>query len=77
IRVQGCPVGCSWCDTKHNWEKWTARETALGDILIKTVDSDAWGDAEAATLVSAIAQQGWTSLIVVISGGEPAIYDLR
>ncbi len=21
IRLQGCPVGCSWCDTKHTWEK--------------------------------------------------------
>ena len=19
IRLQGCPVGCSWCDTKHTW----------------------------------------------------------
>ena len=19
IRLQGCPVGCSWCDTKHSW----------------------------------------------------------
>lgn len=21
IRLQGCPVGCAWCDTKHTWEK--------------------------------------------------------
>jgi len=21
IRLQGCPVGCSWCDTKYTWEK--------------------------------------------------------
>jgi 7-carboxy-7-deazaguanine synthase len=20
IRLQGCDVGCSWCDTKHSWE---------------------------------------------------------
>ena len=19
IRLQGCPVGCAWCDTKHTW----------------------------------------------------------
>jgi len=21
IRLQGCPVGCSWCDTKDSWSK--------------------------------------------------------
>ena len=21
IRLQGCPVGCAWCDTKHTWDK--------------------------------------------------------
>lgn len=20
IRLQGCPVGCAWCDTKHTWK---------------------------------------------------------
>ena len=20
VRLQGCPVGCPWCDTKHTWE---------------------------------------------------------
>ena len=20
VRLQGCKVGCSWCDTKHSWE---------------------------------------------------------
>ena len=20
VRLQGCPVGCAWCDTKHTWE---------------------------------------------------------
>lgn len=30
IRLQGCPVGCSWCDTKHTWDKLANRETSLG-----------------------------------------------
>lgn len=21
VRLQGCSVGCSWCDTKHSWSK--------------------------------------------------------
>ena len=20
IRLQGCSVGCAWCDTKHSWD---------------------------------------------------------
>ncbi|MGY8878270.1 MAG: 7-carboxy-7-deazaguanine synthase QueE, partial [Pseudoalteromonas sp.] len=20
LRLQGCPVGCSWCDTKQTWD---------------------------------------------------------
>ena len=19
VRLQGCPVGCPWCDTRHTW----------------------------------------------------------
>ncbi|MGP6489630.1 7-carboxy-7-deazaguanine synthase QueE [Duffyella gerundensis] len=76
IRMQGCPVGCSWCDTKHTWDKLANRETALGDILVKTEESDAWGSADAATLIQTIADQQWTARHVVITGGEPAIYDL-
>ncbi len=75
IRLQGCPVGCSWCDTKHTWETRADRETSLGDILVKTVESDAWGSADAATLIDSIQRQGWTARHVVITGGEPAIFD--
>ncbi len=30
IRLQGCPVGCAWCDTKHTWEKLEDREVVSG-----------------------------------------------
>lgn len=35
IRLQGCPVGCSWCDTKHTWETRADRETSLGTFWSK------------------------------------------
>ncbi len=76
IRLQGCPVGCSWCDTKHTWDKLADRETSLGDILLKTVETDAWGAADAAALLEVIRQHGWTAKHVVITGGEPCIHDL-
>lgn len=28
IRLQGCPVGCAWCDTKHTWDKLEDREVS-------------------------------------------------
>jgi 7-carboxy-7-deazaguanine synthase len=45
IRLQGCPVGCAWCDTKHTWDKLADREVSLFSILAKTKESDKWGAA--------------------------------
>ncbi|PIJ50477.1 7-carboxy-7-deazaguanine synthase QueE [Erwinia sp. OLTSP20] len=77
IRLQGCPVGCSWCDTKHTWDKLAERETSLQQIITKTAESDAWGNADESTLLQVIADKGWTARHVVITGGEPCIHDLR
>lgn len=76
IRLQGCPVGCSWCDTKHTWEKDANREVDLQRILVKTQESAAWGSASAAQLLAVVRQQGYTARHIVITGGEPCIYDL-
>lgn len=76
IRLQGCPVGCSWCDTKHTWEKIADRQQPLEQILTKTAESDGLGEADSQQLIEIIAQQGWTARHIVITGGEPAIYDL-
>lgn len=76
IRLQGCPVGCSWCDTKHTWEKIANREVDMQQILVKTAESDAWGTASAEQLLAVIQQQGYTARHVVITGGEPCLYDL-
>lgn len=72
IRLQGCPVGCSWCDTKHTWEKEANREVDLQRILVKTEESDAWGNASAEQLLAVMRQQGYTARHVVITGANPA-----
>jgi len=53
IRLQGCTVGCPWCDTKYTWK--------AGGIVIDARD-----------LVASL------DLLphVVITGGEPTLYDL-
>ncbi|WP_272690518.1 7-carboxy-7-deazaguanine synthase QueE [Providencia sp. PROV152] len=76
IRLQGCPVGCSWCDTKHTWDKNADKETTLGDIVVKTMDTDSWSLANSHELIALMHKQGYTAKHIVITGGEPCIYDL-
>ena len=76
IRLQGCPVGCAWCDTKHTWDKLEDREVSLYSILAKTKESDKWGAASSEDLLAVISRQGYTARHVVITGGEPCIHDL-
>ncbi len=76
IRLQGCPVGCSWCDTKHTWEQDAEKEVPLGDIPLKTVDSEQWANVTPEAILEIIAEQGYTAQHVVITGGEPCIHDL-
>lgn len=76
IRLQGCPVGCSWCDTKHTWDQLAEREIALDQVLVKTQENDGWGAASSEELLATIEQQGYTARHIVITGGEPCIHDL-
>ena len=77
VRLQICPVGCSWCDTKQTW---TAEPNDLVDverIIIKTEDSPLWTQLDANGIVDLLIKQGYTAKHVVITGGEPCIYDLH
>ena len=31
LRLQGCDVGCAWCDSKYTWDAAGGRETTLTD----------------------------------------------
>ncbi|KIN11480.1 7-carboxy-7-deazaguanine synthase QueE [Vibrio mytili] len=77
IRLQECPVGCSWCDTKQTWEAAESDQRTIGDILVKTGDSPTWCVASASDLVEQYKHQGFNAKHIVITGGEPCIYDLR
>ncbi|MBI4589178.1 MAG: 7-carboxy-7-deazaguanine synthase QueE [Candidatus Rokubacteria bacterium] len=33
VRLQGCSVGCVWCDTKYSWDPRAGREVALDDLV--------------------------------------------
>ncbi|MFH0256730.1 7-carboxy-7-deazaguanine synthase QueE [Vibrio rumoiensis] len=77
IRLQVCPVGCSWCDTKQTWTAEEAHQITLGDIIIKQGDSPTWSPASVDDIVAMYQQQGYTAKHIVITGGEPCIYDLQ
>lgn len=57
IRLAGCDVGCSWCDTKHAWPTDRYPEREIDNLV------------EAATAAR--------PFMVVITGGEPLMHDLR
>lgn len=57
IRIGGCDVGCSWCDTKFSWDPG----------LHPLVDTD--------LIVNNATGSGCD--VVVVTGGEPAQYNLE
>lgn len=61
IRLFGCPMHCPWCDSAGTWHK---------DYVPKTIHR-----MEESDLVDEVLAAG--AQMVVITGGEPAIHDLR
>lgn len=76
IRLQECPVGCSWCDTKQTWDAKPEDETESSIIIAKTGDSPAWCKVTEQDLIDIYKKQRFTAKHIVITGGEPCIYDL-
>ena len=76
VRLQGCPVGCPWCDTKHTWTLDDAFLTTADKVLTKTQESEAFFNADATALLAEFKQLQYTAKHVVITGGEPCMYDL-
>lgn len=76
VRLQVCPVGCSWCDTKQTWSAEPSDFTDLDTIMAKKEDSPLWTELDANGVVQLLIDQGYTAKHVVITGGEPCIYNL-
>jgi len=76
IRLQGCPVECSWCDTKHTWEVLLEKEVERKNIISKKEESDYWGSFTVEQLKALFIEKGYQAKHIVITGGEPCMYDL-
>jgi 7-carboxy-7-deazaguanine synthase len=75
VRLQGCAVGCPWCDTKHTWDIDPDQEVSLEQMLAKDVDAPTFARMSRGDLLSVIGR--FNARHVVITGGEPCSYDLR
>jgi 7-carboxy-7-deazaguanine synthase len=77
VRLQGCPVGCSWCDTKHTWTIDPELAVTPTQLLAKRGDSPEWSRLTPEALLELFQQQGYLARHVVITGGEPCMVDLN
>lgn len=76
IRLQGCPVGCPWCDTQHTWETRAGDEVSIDTMMAKISPTSQWAAMTAEDIVALIIARGYQARHVVITGGEPAMFDL-
>lgn len=75
LRLQGCTVGCSWCDTKQTWHFNTKPKAGVLEVL---GENESWAECEESEIADyckAIAgnEIEW----VMLTGGEPAEQDLN
>jgi 7-carboxy-7-deazaguanine synthase len=76
IRLQGCPVGCSWCDTKHTWEIELNDEVSQNTMLAKAQETSQWAAMTVDQILALVKEKGFQAKHIVITGGEPCMVDL-
>lgn len=75
LRLQGCDVGCSFCDTKETWEKNPELErSSIQDVL----GTNSYYTEKIQTEILVYIKQNHPNIKwVLVSGGEPAHYYLE
>ena len=74
VRLQGCDVGCPWCDTKHTWSLAEANRVSASEMSHKQSDAPTYAVLAENELLELL-ETSW-SRHVVITGGEPCEWDL-
>jgi 7-carboxy-7-deazaguanine synthase len=74
VRLQSCPVGCVFCDTRHTWEMDPKNVITVAEMLVKDKDAPTYANMDVNQLLTVIAN--YKSRHVVLTGGEPAMYNL-
>lgn len=84
LRLQGCPVGCPWCDTKHTWDLAERDEVPMETMVAKPGDVRSYARMDVGRVMwmlvggyyGAASNSHRRPRHVVITGGEPCLYDL-
>lgn len=76
VRLQGCKVGCSWCDTKHSWKVDPEHLIPVRQLFTEKKPKAGWSWLTPAEILSCFSEQNFTVRHVVITGGEPCEHDL-
>lgn len=76
VRLQGCPIGCPWCDTKHTWTLNPELERSSKAVMEQSGESELWFSQAVDDLLALFASYQYQAKHVVITGGEPCMYDL-
>ncbi|AHG60363.1 7-carboxy-7-deazaguanine synthase QueE [Buchnera aphidicola] len=76
IRLQGCPIHCPWCDTKYTWTCLDKNKISSEEIIKKNTSNQQWSLMNVEQILLNIKIKKWTAKHIVITGGEPCIYNL-
>ena len=75
VRLQGCPVGCPWCDTKHTWDVVSSNQVAPAILFLKQEDAPTFAQFTVDELMECLDQ--FEAQHIVFTGGEPCSYNLE
>jgi 7-carboxy-7-deazaguanine synthase len=75
LRLQGCKVGCAFCDTKHTWSVETNNIVNITEIINKKIDNPSFANFNLAQILTEIRKYDKCRHIV-LTGGEPAMYEI-
>jgi len=76
VRLQGCDVGCAFCDTKHTWTLEDSHIVSVSEVLAKEQDSPQYANFTENEILAEISKYA-KCRHVVFTGGEPAQYNLK
>lgn len=75
LRLHGCDVGCPFCDTKQTWYKETKNKR--GDIEAVLGENPLYVEKHQSEIVAFLKMKYPNMKWVLISGGEPARFELK
>ncbi|MCA9982096.1 MAG: 7-carboxy-7-deazaguanine synthase QueE [Anaerolineales bacterium] len=75
LRLHGCAVGCPWCDTKETWD--FLPELAQTDLASALGSNGRYVNLSPSAIVAYMREHMPGPRWVLLTGGEPAQYDLR